>query len=105
LEANLNGFESEQQTKAHSGLPFSTMGKLVTYQRPCCVGTIQVDDSAEVVVERDVDVQPTNDAILISKAFNTLALQLTVAQFGRDRYHISSRLSRPLLLPASPMVC
>jgi hypothetical protein len=44
-------------------------GKLLTYQRPCCVGTVQVDDSAEVVVECDVDVQATNDAILISKAF------------------------------------
>jgi hypothetical protein len=43
------------------------MRELLTYQRPCCAGAIQVDDSAEVVVERDVDVQTTNDAILISK--------------------------------------
>jgi hypothetical protein len=56
-------------------------------------------------VECDVDVQTTNDAILISKGLHTLVLQLTVAQFGRDHYHISSRLSQPLLLPASPMVC
>jgi hypothetical protein len=43
------------------------MRELLTYQRPCCAGAIQVDDSAEVVVECDVDVQTTNDAILISK--------------------------------------
>src|SRR5436305_14577032 len=51
------------------GLPFSTTQELLTYQCPRCVSAIQVDDSAEVVVECDVDVQTTNDAIVISKGF------------------------------------
>jgi hypothetical protein len=80
------------------------MGELLTYQRPRCVGAIQVDDSAEVVVECDVDVQTTNDTILISKGLHSLVLQLTVAQFGRDHCHISSRLSWPFLLPVPHMV-
>jgi hypothetical protein len=68
--ANLNGFENEQQTKSTFWSAFlHNAGSFLTYQRPRCVGAIQIDDSAEVVVECDVDVQTTNDAILISKGF------------------------------------
>ena len=54
----------------------SKLGVGLTYESPRCITGVQIDDSAKIVVQCDVDVQATNDTILYQQMLPLLVFNL-----------------------------
>lgn len=63
-----------------------------TYQCPCCIAPVEVHNSSEVIVQRDIDVKPTDNAVQeLAKLLRRFWLSRTVCQSEKDHYRIWPR--------------